>query len=97
MPQEKPDLRSLREPVRFKRALALLFMTLVLPGSAQIVAGSRKAGRWAWRVVAGLVAIVVFFIVLGLIWRSGTINILARPGTLRDCIAPVYAARRQVV
>ncbi|MEV0793305.1 LCP family protein [Kribbella sp. NPDC050459] len=83
MPQEKPDLRNLREPVRFKRALALLFMTLVLPGSAQIVAGSRKAGRWAWRVVAGLVAIVVFFIVLGLIWRSGTINILARPGTLR--------------
>lgn len=83
MPQEKPDLRNLREPVRFKRALALLLMTLVLPGSAQIVAGSRKTGRWVWRVVAGLVAIVIFFVILGLIWRSGTINILARPGTLR--------------
>jgi LCP family protein required for cell wall assembly len=83
MPQEKPDLRNLREPKRFQRALTLLLMTLVLPGSAQIVAGSKRAGRWAWRVVAGLVAIVVFFVVLGLIWRSGTINILARPGTLR--------------
>ncbi|MEU8225969.1 LCP family protein [Kribbella sp. NPDC048915] len=83
MPQEKPDLRNLREPVRFKRALTLLLMTLVLPGSAQIVAGSRKAGRWAWRVLAGLVALIVFFVLLGLIWRSGTINILARPGTLR--------------
>ncbi|GAA3119994.1 LCP family protein required for cell wall assembly [Kribbella aluminosa] len=83
MPQEKPDLRSLREPVRFKRALTLLLMTLILPGSAQIVAGSRTAGRWAWRVVAGLIAIIVFFVVLGLIWRSGTINILARPSTLR--------------
>jgi LCP family protein required for cell wall assembly len=83
MPQEKPDLRNLREPKRFQRALTLLLMTLVLPGSAQIVAGSRKTGRWVWRVVAGLVAIVIFFVVLGLIWRSGTINILARPGTLR--------------
>jgi LCP family protein required for cell wall assembly len=83
MPQETPDLRNLREPVRLRRALTLLLMTLVLPGSAQIVAGSRKTGRWVWRVVAGLIAIVIFFVVLGLIWRSGTINILARPGTLR--------------
>ncbi|MFG1627453.1 LCP family protein [Kribbella sp. NPDC049227] len=83
MPQEKPDLRSLSEPVRFKRALALVLMTLVLPGSAQIVAGSKRAGRYAWRVVAGLIAIVVFLILLGLVWRSGTINLLARPGTLR--------------
>jgi len=66
MPQEKPDLRNLREPVRFKRALALVLMTLVLPGSAQIVAGSKRTGRWAWRVVAGLIAIVVFLVVLAL-------------------------------
>ena len=83
MPQEKPDLRSLSEPVRFKRALTLVLMTLVLPGSAQIVAGSKRAGRWAWRVIAGLVAIVVFLFLLSLVWRSGTINLMARPGTLR--------------
>lgn len=83
MPQEKPDLRNLGEPVRFKRALTLVLMTLVLPGSAQIAAGSKRAGRWAWRVVAGLIAIVVFLVLLGLVWRSGTINLMARPGTLR--------------
>lgn len=83
MPQEKPDLRSLSEPVRFRRALALVLMTLVLPGSAQIVAGSKRAGRAAWRVIAGLIAIVVFLVLLSLVWRSGTINLLARPGTLR--------------
>jgi len=83
MPQEKADLRNLSEPVRFRRALTLLLMTLVLPGSAQIAAGSKRAGRWAWRVIAGLVAIVIFLILLSLVWRSGTINILVSPTTLR--------------
>lgn len=83
MPQEKPDLRNLSEPVRFKRALALLLMTLVLPGSAQIAVGSKRAGRWAWRVIFGLLAIIAFLVVLSLVWRSGTINILVSPNTLR--------------
>ena len=83
MPQEKPDLRNLSEPVRFRRALTLLLMTLVLPGSAQIAAGSKRAGRYAWRVIAGLLAIVVFLILLAQVWRSGTINLLVSPNTLR--------------
>jgi LCP family protein required for cell wall assembly len=83
MPQEKPDLRNLSEPVRFKRALTLLLMTLVLPGSAQIAVGSKRAGRYAWRVIAGLIAIVVFLILLAQVWRSGTINLLVSPRTLR--------------
>jgi LCP family protein required for cell wall assembly len=83
MPQEKRDLRNLAEPVRFKRALTLLLMTLILPGSAQIAAGSKRAGRWAWRVIGGIVAIVVFLILLSLVWRSGTINLLVSPRTLR--------------
>ncbi|GAA1556285.1 hypothetical protein GCM10009789_07050 [Kribbella sancticallisti] len=83
MPQDKPDLRNLSEPVRFKRALTLLLMTLILPGSAQIAAGSKRAGRWAWRVIAGIVAIVVFLVVLSLIWRAGAINLMVSPTTLR--------------
>jgi len=83
MPQEKPDLRNLSEPVRFKRALTLLLMTLVLPGSAQIAAGSKRAGRWAWRVLAGIIAIVVFVILLSLVWRAGAINLVVSPRTLR--------------
>lgn len=37
--------------VRFRRAVALMMMTLVLPGSAQIVAGDKRVGRvalWTW-------------------------------------------------
>jgi LCP family protein required for cell wall assembly len=83
MPQEKPDLRNLSEPVRFKRALTLLLMTLLLPGSAQIAAGSKRAGRWAWRVIAGIIAIVVFLVLLSLIWRAGAINLMVSPKTLR--------------
>jgi LCP family protein required for cell wall assembly len=82
MPQEPADLRSLSEPVRFRRALTLLAMTLVLPGSAQIVAGSKRAGRYAWRVIGGLVAIAIFLVLLSLVWRSGTINLLVSPRTL---------------
>ena len=36
--------------VRFRRAIALMLMTLVLPGSAQLVAGNRKVGRIAMRI-----------------------------------------------
>lgn len=51
------DERAAR--VRFRRALALMLMTLVLPGSAQLVAGNRKVGIWALRIWAVLVVAVV--------------------------------------
>ncbi|MGQ0632308.1 MAG: LCP family protein [Sporichthyaceae bacterium] len=44
------------ERVRFRRALALLGMTLILPGSAQLMSGSQVVGRAALRVV-GLVVV----------------------------------------
>ncbi|WP_248582894.1 LCP family protein [Nocardioides sp. InS609-2] len=49
--------------VRFRRAVSLMLMTLVLPGSAQLVAGNRRVGRIALRiwfalVLLGLVALV---------------------------------------
>ena len=46
--------------VRFRRAVTLVLMTLVLPGSAQLVAGRKDIGRLAIRVVlAGLGAVGV--------------------------------------
>ena len=56
--------------VRFRRALALLTMTLVLPGSAQLVAGNRKVGRIALRVVVGLLVGTVFLVLLGSVWHG---------------------------
>lgn len=43
--------------VRFRRALSLMAMTLVAPGSAQLVAGNRRIGLVAFRIWLGLLAL----------------------------------------
>ncbi len=50
--------------VRYRRALMLMVMTLVVPGSAQLVAGNRRLGRVATRLWAALVVLGVLGIVL---------------------------------
>lgn len=60
-PRPSADERAAR--IRFRRAMALMLMTLLLPGSAQLLAGNRRVGRIAleiWLVLAagGLVATV---------------------------------------
>ncbi len=40
--------------VRFRRALSLMAMTLVVPGSAQLLAGNRRVGLVAFRIYVGL-------------------------------------------
>jgi LCP family protein required for cell wall assembly len=42
--------------VRYRRALMLMVMTLVVPGSAQLVAGNRRIGRLATRIWTALLA-----------------------------------------
>ncbi len=63
-PTGRRDAGERAARVRFRRAIALMLMTLVLPGSAQLVAGNRDVGRIAMRVwfvtvVAGVVSLVV--------------------------------------
>ncbi|GAA4676167.1 LCP family protein [Nocardioides nanhaiensis] len=48
--------------VRFRRALSLMAMTLVVPGSAQLVAGNRRVGQAALR--TWLVALSLFLVTL---------------------------------
>lgn len=50
--------------VRFRRALTLMLMTLVVPGSAQLVAGRKEVGRiairiWVVALAAGAVALLL--------------------------------------
>lgn len=45
--------------VRFRRALALMAMTLVLPGSAQVACGNRRVGLTALRVWFGLLLVAL--------------------------------------
>ena len=56
--------------VRFRRAIALMVMTLVLPGSAQLVAGNRQVGRIALRIWFVLVTVTLLSLVTGLLWHD---------------------------
>jgi LCP family protein required for cell wall assembly len=63
--------------VRFRRAVTLMLMTLVLPGSAQLVSGRRRVGRialWTWLtlLVVGLLAVLVSYVWNGVAFWAGT-------------------------
>jgi LCP family protein required for cell wall assembly len=69
----KADLGRKSELVRFRRALTLLGMTLVLPGSAQVMCGSKTVGRAALRVFALCASVVVIgYLIIG---RNGVIKL----------------------
>jgi polyisoprenyl-teichoic acid--peptidoglycan teichoic acid transferase len=53
--------------VRYRRALMLMVMTLVVPGSAQLVAGNRSVGRAATRIWAVVVVLAAGGMGLGLV------------------------------
>ena len=54
---------------RFRRALGLVAMTVVLPGSAQLMAGDRRVGRIAMRAAAAALTFVVVLALMAL-WRQ---------------------------
>ena len=67
-PQGRPAAD--RRTPGFARAVTLMLMTLVLPGSAQLAAGNKRVGRIALRTYLGLVALVVGVFLLGLLVNS---------------------------
>ncbi len=56
--------------VRFRRAVTLMLMTLVLPGSAQLVAGNRRTGRIALRTWAVLLVVGAGMLVASFFWHG---------------------------
>jgi len=56
--------------VRFRRALSLMLMTLILPGSAQIVAGNRRVGRCALRLSVLLASVTGVVLVTSYFWHE---------------------------
>jgi LCP family protein required for cell wall assembly len=66
-------------PVRTKRAFVLLLMTLLVPGSAQIVAGDRKLGRIALRITLCAWALLLLALLLVLVNRPLLINVITNP------------------
>ncbi|MGZ6754825.1 MAG: LCP family protein [Nocardioides sp.] len=68
--------------IRYRRAVALLVMTLVLPGSAQLVAGNARVGRIALRTWAGLLLLAFGTLVIGLLDHERAIRTFANPSVL---------------
>ena len=62
-----PDQAAALARVRFRRALTLLVMTLVLPGTAQLVAGNKRVGRIALRVLLALLGALGLLVLIGLV------------------------------
>lgn len=56
--------------VRYRRAIALLVMTLVLPGSAQLVAGNARIGRVALRIWLGLLLLAGGSLLTSVVWHG---------------------------
>lgn len=68
--------------MRFRRALTLLAMTAVLPGSAQLVAGNRRCGLVALRCLAGMVGLTALVGVAGLLDRGVLLGLSTDPRAL---------------
>ena len=66
-------------PVLTKRAFLLVLMTMLVPGSAQTVAGNRRLGRAALRVTLVVWALVLIAVVLLLTSRPTLINLITNP------------------
>ena len=64
--------------MRTRRAFLLVLITLLVPGSAQIVAGSRRVGRAALRVWLTAIAAVLALLVLYLVDRSAVFGLVTR-------------------
>ncbi len=63
-------VRGRSSGVQFRRALVLMLMTLLLPGSAQLVAGRKQVGRVALRIWLGLVVTALLLLGLGMVFSS---------------------------
>lgn len=68
--------------IQFRRALTLTAMTLVMPGSAQLVMGNRRIGRISVRVWLGFLATGVFLLLLSLTSRTGLFTLMTNPRLL---------------
>lgn len=76
------DAASVAARVRFRRAVALVAMTVFAPGSAQLVAGNKRAGRIAMRCAAGGVGFVVSMVILAAFAQSELVSLFTRPDFL---------------
>ena len=78
-----PDAQTRSQGIALRRGLAMLGMTLVVPGSAQLVGGNERIGRVAVRIWLAVIALVVLFVILLITFRAFAIGLYANPITLQ--------------
>ncbi len=76
------DASVLAPPMRTRRAVTLLLMTLVVPGSAQVTAGNRRLGRLGLRVWFGVIGLAILLGVAYFLDRPFAIGLFTRGSTL---------------
>ncbi len=81
------DPRSGSASERTRRAGILLLLTLLVPGGAQVVAGSRRLGRAALRVTFAVWVLVAVAAVLFVVARGTLLNLVTNPVVLTVLIA----------
>lgn len=77
-PSGLADPVGLSPKMRIRRAATLLLMTLLAPGSAQLVAGNKRIGRIALKTWLGLLAALVLLGILGLVRRSWLLGLFTQ-------------------
>ncbi len=75
-------VRAASDRLRFRRALTLLAMTVLLPGSAQLIAGNRRVGTIALRIWAGLFGLLLLLGVATWIDRGVGVALVTDPRAL---------------
>ena len=65
-----------------RRAVTLLLLSAVLPGTAQLVAGNRALGRLALRVWLGMIGAAALVGLLALVSRSAALTLITHRWTL---------------
>ncbi|MBF4161839.1 LCP family protein [Nocardioides acrostichi] len=68
--------------IRFRRALSLMVMTLVAPGSAQIAAGNARVGRIALRIWLGSWALALLVLMAVVVDHGLAISLAVSPSLL---------------
>ena len=83
VPESLRTSQQRSERVKLRRGLTFLGLTLVLPGSAQVVAGHRRIGRVALRIWAAIWLVALATALFALFWRSAVIGVLTDSVALR--------------
>ncbi|MES1212017.1 MAG: LytR family transcriptional regulator, partial [Leifsonia sp.] len=79
-PVRFPDTRS--QPLMTKRAFVLVILGILIPGSAQVLAGNRRIGRFALGTTLLFWALAVIAIISSLIARAVLVGVLTTPVVL---------------